>query len=165
MAISLYEITVAAFIEKLKILKSLLEKGQAYQDKDDSTLLSSRLVADMADLPYQIQRISDTAKGLAVRVGRIENETFEDNEKTFDELYARIDKTIKFLEKVDEKSFNEYEDKELIMKGRNGDRVFPSGKNYALKFAIPNFYFHLCMTYAILRKEGVPIGKMDYLGA
>ncbi|RFU25527.1 hypothetical protein B7463_g10818, partial [Scytalidium lignicola] len=165
MGVSLYEITIPVFIKQLNIIKSLLEKGQAHPDKDDSTLLASRLIADMQDLPYQIQRVSDTAKGFAVRVGKVENEAWEDNEKTFADLYARIDKTIKFLEKVDAKTVNEQVDKEVILQTRAGNRVFPSGTDYALTFGIPNFYFHFCMIYALLRKDGVPIGKKDYLGA
>lgn len=165
MAITLYEITIPVFIAKFKTLKALLEKGQAYPDKDDQTLISSRLISDMGDLIYQIQRASDTAKGLAVRMGGAENEAFEDNEKTFADAYERIDKTIKFLEKVDEKAINDKEDKEVVMKRQKGDRVFPTGKDYALQFAIPNFYFHITTAYALLRKEGVPVGKLDFLGA
>ena len=88
----------------------------------------------------------------------------EDNETTFPELRARIVKTIEVLENVDPKSMDGMEDAEVVMKLRAGDRKL-TGRDYVLKYAIPNFYFHLCMAYAILRKEGVPVGKTDYLGA
>jgi hypothetical protein len=118
----------------------------------------------MGALSFQIQRISDTAKGCAVRVGKVEPVPLQDNETTFPELQARIAKTIEVLEKVDSKTMDGMQDEEVVMKMRDGERKF-LGRNYVLNYAIPNFYFHLCMAYAILRKEGVQIGKMDYLGA
>ncbi len=86
----------------------------------------------------------------------------EDNEKTFPELQARIAKTIDVLEKVDPKTMDAMEDGEVVMKLAGGDKTL-AAKEYVLKYAIPNFYFHICIAYAILRKEGVPIGKRDYL--
>lgn len=164
MTLSLYEITIPPFIHGLKTLSTILEKGRLHASADEASLLESRLIADMAALPYQIQRISDTAKGCAVRVGKIDPVPMEDNETTFPELQARITKTIEVLEMVDPKSMEGMEDGEVVMKLRAGDRKM-SGKSYVLTYAIPNYYFHLCMAYAILRKEGVPVGKADYLGA
>jgi uncharacterized protein len=164
MTIGIYEVTIPPFIHGLKTLSALLEKGQSHASADEASLLEARLIDDMAALPYQIQRISDTAKGCAVRVGKAEPVPMEDNEKTFPELQARIAKTIEVLEKVDPKVMDSMEDGEVVMKLSSGDKKF-IGKEYVLKIAIPNFYFHLCMAYAILRKEGVPVGKRDYLGA
>jgi len=158
---SLYEISVPSFISNLKILSSLLEKGLAAGK--ESVLLETKLIADMRGLVYQIQRVSDTAKGLAVRVGGIENVVWEDNETTFPDMQERIKKTIDFLEGVDPKSFEGKEDAEVVMKTQSGERKF-KGQDYVIKFAIPNFYFHFVTAYALLRKEGVPIGKSDYLG-
>jgi uncharacterized protein len=163
MTLGLYDITIPPFIQGLKTLAAILEKGRLHASADEASLLEARLVADMAALPYQIQRVSDTAKGCAVRAGKIEPVVMEDNETTFPELQARIAKTIEVLEKVDPNVMNDMADGEVVMKLREGDRKF-TGKEYVLKFAIPNYYFHMCMTYAILRKEGVPIGKRDYLG-
>lgn len=163
MPLSLYEITIPPFIHALKTLSTLLEKGRTHVSGNEASLLEARLVADMAALPYQIQRISDTAKGLVVRVAKAEPVPMEDNETTFPELQARIAKTIEVLEKVDPQSLDGMEEGEVVMKFRAGERKF-TGKEYVLSFAIPNFYFHLCMAYAILRKEGVPVGKTDYLG-
>jgi uncharacterized protein len=164
MTLGLYDITIPPFIRGLKTLSAILEKGRLHASADEASLLESRLIADMGALPFQIQRISDTAKGCAVRVGKIEPVAMEDNETTFPELQARISKTIEVLEKVDPKSMDSMEDGEVIMKLRVGERKL-TGRNYVLNYAIPNFYFHLCMAYAILRKEGVPVGKMDYLSA
>jgi hypothetical protein len=163
MTIGIYEITIPPFINGLKTLSALLEKGQSHASANEASLLEARLIDDMAALPYQIQRISDTAKGCAVRVGKAEPVPMEDNETTFPELHARIAKTIEVLEKVDPKVMDSMEDGEVVMKFSAGDKKF-IGKEYVLKYAIPNFYFHLCMAYAILRKEGVPVGKRDYIG-
>jgi uncharacterized protein len=164
MTLGLYDITIPPFIHGLKSLSAILEKGRLHASADEASLLESRLIADMGGLIFQIQRISDTAKGTAVRVGKVEPVAMEDHETTFAELQARIAKTIEFLETVDPKSMDGMEDGEVIMKWRGGERKF-SGREYVFKYAIPNFYFHLCMAYAILRKEGVPVGKLDYLGA
>lgn len=88
----------------------------------------------------------------------------EDNETTFPELQSRIAKTIEILEKVNPESMDGMEDAEVVLKIGGGDKKV-TGRLYVLKYAIPNFYFHLCMAYAILRKEGVQVGKSDYLGA
>lgn len=163
MAIGLYDIAIPPFIRGLKTLAAILEKGRLHASANEASLLESRLVADMAALPYQIQRISDTSKGCAVRVGKTEPVAMADNETTFPELQARIAKTIEVLEKVDPKVMDGMEDGEVILKVQGSERKF-TGREYVLKFAIPNYYFHLCMAYAILRKEGVQVGKNDYLG-
>jgi uncharacterized protein len=164
MTVTLYETTIPPMIKGLKTLSAFLEKGRLHASADEAALIESRLIADMGGLAFQIQRVSDTAKGCAVRVGKAEPVAMEDNEKTFPELQARITKTIEVLEKLDPKSWEGAEDAEVVMKLRSGDRKF-TGKSYVLTYAIPNFYFHVCMAYAILRKEGVQVGKLDYLGA
>jgi uncharacterized protein len=108
--------------------------------------------------------VSDTAKGLAIRVAKATPESWEDNEKTSPELQERIKKTIAFLEKVDPKSMDGMEDQEVVLKTGAVEKKL-TASNYVLGFAIPNFYFHTVTTYALLRKEGVQIGKKDYLGA
>lgn len=164
MSLTLYDITVPPFIRGLKNLSAILEKGRLHASANEASLLESRLIDDMGGLIFQIQRISDTAKGCAIRVGKAEPVAMEDNETTFPELQARITKTIEFLEKLDPKCMDGMEDAEVVLKTRGPDRKF-TGKVYVQAYAIPNFYFHLCMAYAILRKEGVPVGKTDYLGA
>jgi hypothetical protein len=161
--LSLYDITIPPFIRQLKMLSTILEKGQAKFAGNESTLIESRLIADMGPLTYQIQRVSDTAKGVAVRLGKMEPEAWADDEKTFPELQERLRKTIAFLEKVDPRSMDGMEEKEIVMRLGGVERRW-TGSGYALKFAIPNFYFHSVTTYALLRKEGVDVGKEDYLG-
>lgn len=158
MPLSLYEVTIPPFIRNLKILSTLLTKSLKHTSNEETTLLASRLVADMQPLPYQIQRVSDIAKGVAVRVAKVTPEAWADDEKTFEQLQARIAKTIAFLEKVDPQSMN---DEDAVV---NFDKKDWSAKDYVLNAAVPNFYFHFVTAYGLLRKEGVPIGKQDYFG-
>lgn len=163
MPLTLYETTIPVFITNLKNLSKFLEKGRLHASADESKLIEAKLIADMGGLPYQIQRVSDTAKGLAVRIGGVQPVSLPDNETTFPQLQERIQKTIEILESVKEEVVNAAEDKEVVLPSRSGEIKF-TGKSYVLKFAIPNFFFHVVTAYAILRKEGVDVGKADYLG-
>ncbi|KAF8859013.1 hypothetical protein BDZ45DRAFT_673578 [Acephala macrosclerotiorum] len=168
MTISLYEITIPVFIKHLKTLSKLLQKGVAFTKEDgakisEEKLVESRLIEDMGNLIYQIQRVSDTSKGLAQRIGGIEPVELKDEEKTFPDLFERIQKTIEALETVKKEDLDAAEEKEVVLTTRSGEIKF-TGKNYAINFAIPNFYFHFVTAYALLRKEGVQVGKGDYLG-
>ncbi|TVY86240.1 hypothetical protein LAWI1_G008503 [Lachnellula willkommii] len=159
---SLYDITIPPFLKQLRMLLMILEKGQACSAGNEAKILESRLVEDMKPLVFQIQRVSDTAKGVAVRVAKVEAESWPDNEETFADLEARLKKTMAFLEKVDAKSMDGMEDQEVVMKTAAGELKY-SAVDYVLSYAIPNFYFHSVTTYALLRKEGVPVGKKDFL--
>jgi uncharacterized protein len=166
MSVSLYDASVPVFIRALGNLSAILEKGKAFADEKGiphSELLEARLFEDMAPLVTQIQRASDTAKFLAVRVGQVENVAMEDKEASFDDLQARIAATIAFLEKVPANSMDGREDAEVVLTTPNGSLLF-TGKTYVLGFAVPNFFFHMTTAYGLLRNKGVPVGKMDYLG-
>jgi hypothetical protein len=163
MPLTLYEISIPVFITNLKNLSKFLEKGRLHFSSNESALIEAKLIADMGDLSYQIQRVSDTAKGVAARAGGVDPVPLPDNETTFPQLQERIQKTIEILERVKEADMNASEEKEIVLQLRSGE-VKTSGKPYILNFAIPNFFFHLCTAYAILRKEGVDVGKSDYLG-
>ena len=113
----------------------------------------------MKPLTFQIQSASDTAKFMAVRVGGLENERWEDNETTFEQLHERIAKALDFLRKVQPENFAGKEEIEVKVLNRQF-----TGVTYLTTFAIPNFYFHLTTAYAILRLKGVELGKSDYLG-
>lgn len=160
--LSLYDVSIPNIIRHLKTTKALLDKADAHTSGNVAPLCEARLIADMYPLPYQIQRMSDTAKGIAVRLGGAESEAWADDEKTFPELHARLDKTIAFLEKVDKHSMDGKEDADCTFIMGGTERKF-TGSSYLLGFAMPNFYFHFVTTYDILRKEGVPIGKKDFL--
>lgn len=160
MPLTLYEISIPVFITNLKNLSKFLEKGRLHASSNESALIEAKLIADMGGLPYQIQRVSDTAKGVAVRAGGVAPVSLPDNETTFPQLQERIQKTIDILEGIKEETMNASEEKEIVLPRE----IKLTGKEYLLKFAIPNFFFHVCMAYAILRKEGVDVGKNDYLG-
>lgn len=164
---ALYDVTVPAFIRGLKNLSDILGKGKAYADENGIThseLLEARLIGDMAPLTRQVQMVTDTSKGVAVRVGQVENAVWADDEVGFDELQARVAKAIAFLKAAPAGGFEGREDAAVMLQTPSGDIPF-TGSTYVHGFAIPNFYFHLTMAYAILRMKGVPLGKLDFLGA
>lgn len=166
MSIQLYDVTVPAFLRGLANLDAVLKKGEAFaaeQGLDPASLLETRLAPDMYPLAGQIQRASDTAKFAAVRLGGVENVPFEDDETSFADLYARIAKTVDFLESAPREAFEGRETAEVVMKSPSGERRF-TGLDYALGFALPNFFFHVTTAYGLLRHRGAPIGKLDYLG-
>ncbi|AYD03234.1 DUF1993 domain-containing protein [Neorhizobium sp. NCHU2750] len=166
MSLSLYDISVPAFLRGFASLTEILKKGEAFADEKGiahKELLEARLIEDMLPLTGQIQRASDTAKFVPIRVGGLDNLSMADDEVTFADLHARIEKTVAFLNTVVPASMADRDDAEVILKTRSGETKF-TARSYVTGFALPNFYFHVTTAYAILRHKGVPIGKMDYLG-
>lgn len=166
MATSLYDLTVPVFVHALGSLSAFLEKGRAdavARGFDPQNLLSCRLYPDMAALAYQVQRCSDTAKGAVIRLSGMENVAFEDNEVTFDDLQARIAKTVDLLKSVRREEIDGQEEKTVVLNFPNATLNF-TGRDYVLGFAMPNFYFHMTTAYALLRHQGVPVGKRDFMG-
>jgi hypothetical protein len=166
MATDLHTLTAPVFIRALTALDAILDKGRAYaaeQGLPEQDLLDAKLIDDMGNLIAQIQRASDAAKGCMVRIGDLENVVMEDTEVTFDDLKARIAKTIDFARSVAPDAVNGRENSEVVLKFPNGEFKF-TAQAYVLGFAIPNFFFHVTTAYDILRMKGVPIGKRDYLG-
>ena len=167
MNISMYQASVPVCVRALTNLENVLKKGEEFAQKkkiSPEVLLNCRLAADMLPLTKQIQIVSDTAKGMGARLSGIENPKFEDNEKTFAELYARIDKTIQFLNSIKSEQIDGSEDKEIMLKVGPDELRF-TGLNYLMTFVLPNIFFHVSTAYGILRHNGVEIGKRDYLGA
>lgn len=113
-------------------------------------------------LVYQVQCCSNTAKFLAVRIGGMENVVLEDNETTFEQLYARIERTVQILESLDPHCMDGAETKEIILETSFGKFQF-GGQEYVTMFAIPFFHFHLSTAYCVIRKMGVEIGALDYM--
>ena len=167
MALSLYDASIPLFIRGFGNLSAILEKGRAFAEEKGmplSELIEARLIEDMAALPAQVQRCSDTAKGVAVRVGQVANVAMPDTETMFEELQARIAATVEFLKAVPAASFDGREEAMVTLPTPSGDIPFIA-RDYVLGFALPNFFFHLTTAYALLRMKGVPVGKLDYLGA
>ncbi len=163
----LHEASVPVFIRALNNLSAILEKGRAYADEKGiahSELIEARLIEDMDPLPAQIQRASDAAKLAVIRLADLAPAPMEDNERSFDDLQARIAKTIALLESVPADAMDGREDAQVELKTPRGTFPF-TARNYLLGFAIPNFFFHVTTAYALLRMKGVPIGKLDYMGA
>ncbi len=166
MPLSLHDVSIPVFLRAFQNLSGILKKGEAFADENGiahSELLEARLFSDMAPLTAQIQRASDTAKFVAVRLGGIENVPMEDNESSFADLYARIDATVAVLRSLPADAMDGKERAEVVLKS-GGQSVTFTGREYLLAFAIPNFFFHVTTAYALLRHKGVPVGKMDYLG-
>jgi hypothetical protein len=167
MTISMYEASVPVFRARLTALSNVLRKGQANAEErkiDEAVFLSARLAPDMLPLTGQIQIASDNAKGAASRIAGREILRFEDNEKTFADLQARITKTIELLDTFKPEEIDGSEDRVIEMKLGSREMKF-TGMQYLLHFAMPNFYFHVTTAYAILRHNGVPLGKPDFLRA
>lgn len=168
MSLSMYKASVPVFIHGLRNLSAVLAKGEAFAEAkkiDESVLLNARLAPDMFSLAKQVQIATDMVKAGAARLAGLEVPSYEDNEKTFAELQARITKTISFLETIDAAKIDGSEEKDINLKIRvSGQELNFKGQDYLLDFVLPNFYFHSTTAYAILRHNGVDIGKMDFLG-
>jgi hypothetical protein len=166
MKISMYHACVPVFIRMLENLAAILEKAAAHAEArkiDPAVLVQGRLFPDMFPLSKQVQIASDAAKGGAARLAGIEPPSFEDNETSFPELVARIRKTIDFLRTLKPEQFEGSEDRTVTWKTRSGEKSM-QGMPYLLNHVQPNLYFHVTTTYAILRHNGVEIGKGDFLG-
>lgn len=163
---SYYTFTVPVFMLSLANLRALLEKGQAYAIEKgiaEGVLLDAKLAPDMFPLVKQVQIVTDNAKGAVARLSGKENMKFEDNEKTFAELFARIDKTITYLADFNEADFNGAAEKKITLPWM-AEGTYYEAPTYLRHFVLANFYFHLTTAYDILRNQGVVIGKTDYIG-
>jgi hypothetical protein len=166
MSLTMYQASIPVFVRMLGNLSSILDKAAAHAEAkkiDPPVFINSRLAPDMYPLSRQVQIATDMAKGCAARLAGIEVPGYEDNETTFAELQARIAKTVAFLQSVSELQINGSEERTVTLKLRDNEISF-LGQPYLLNFVLPNFYFHITTAYAILRHNGVEIGKMDFIG-
>ena len=165
MPLTMYQLSIPALIRGLGVLTKLLDKAEAFaRDNGISSddLVNARLAPDMLTLAGQVQRVSDTSKGLVGRLTSIEVPRFPDEEKTLDELRQRIANTVAFLETVRPVDLEDSASREVVLNFPTL-KVTLTGEEYLLRFVLPNFYFHLTTAYDILRHNGVPIGKGDFL--
>jgi hypothetical protein len=167
MSISLYQATVPVFVQSLEALSAIIDKAAAHAEArkiDAAVLLASRLRPDMLPFVHQTQIVCDGAKNMTGRLAGVEIPRFEDNEATFDDIKARIKKTLAFIGGVNARDVEAGENREIVFPlGPNKMKM--KGPDYIFHFALPNFYFHLTTAYGILRHNGVEIGKRDFLGA
>jgi hypothetical protein len=167
MAISMYEVSIPALTRGLSNMSAFLGKAAAYAEtkKFDSIVLAqARLFPDMHPLARQVQIACDTAKGAAARLAQVEVPKHPDSETTFPELQARIAKTLEFLASITPSQLQGAESHDIEIKFPNGSWKF-TGIGYLTDFVLPNFYFHMSTVYALLRNNGVEVGKGDFLGA
>jgi len=147
-------------------LDKLLEKAEANAKErgfDPNVLVTQRLAPDMRPLSSQIQLASDSAKGAMARLSGGTPPAMPDTETTMAELRARIAATIAYVKSVPQSAVDGSEEKDVVLKTPSGDIPF-KGLGFLTGFALPNFLFHVTTAYAILRHNGVPIGKLDFLG-
>jgi len=166
MNISMYQASAPRFVNMLKNLSAILDKAQAHVDAkkiDPAALTAYRMFPDMLPMTRQVQIACDNAKGAAARLAGVEVPKFEDTEKTFAELKARIAKTIEFVQSIKPAQIDGSEGRDITLKLGGKDTTY-KGMQYLLGFALPNFYFHVMTAYNILRHNGVEIGKSDYIG-
>ena len=166
MSITPYELSIPTFQRGFAMLSKLLDKAEAFAEEKKikpEVLVNARLAPDMLSLAGQVQRMSDTAKGAAARLTGTDAPSFPDDETTLADLRARIEKTTAYLASVPEAAFEGAAERTVTLKTRGGE-MSSSGKDYLLTFVLPNFYFHLTTAYAILRHNGVAVGKLDFLG-
>lgn len=165
-SVSMYVVSIPPITRSLSNLRSFLEKAVVYAETkkiNPSVLVNARLYPDMYPLSRQVQIATDVAKGGATRLAGLEPPKFEDNESTFAELIARIDKTLALLESLKPEQIDGSENRTITLPMHDKTLNF-KGQPYLLEFVLPNVYFHVTTAYAILRHNGMEIGKKDFLG-
>lgn len=166
MTISMYSVAVPLFRTQLGALSAVLGKGAAFCESrkiDPAVLISARLAPDMFPLGRQVQIASDTVKGALARLAGQDVPSWPDTEATFPELQARIARTLAFVEGFKPAQIDGSEERKIVLKMGSQEKTF-SGQSYLTGFVIPNFLFHCTTAYAILRHNGVDVGKRDFLG-
>lgn len=167
MTISMYDASVKVFVRNLNAMSGVLRKAQAYaaaRKIDESVILGARLSLDMFPLSRQVQIACDFAKGAVGRLGGVDLPSYSDDEANIDQLLARIEKTLAFIASVPTEAVASSEDRDIQLKLGPQEMQF-KGLPYLLNLVLPNFYFHYSMTYAILRHNGVELGKSDFIGS
>lgn len=166
MSLTMYQASVPVYTQFLGALSNVLKKGAAFAEAkkiDPAVLINARIAPDMYALARQVQIATDHVKGSLARLAGVEVPSYPDTETTFDELQARIAKTLAYAKSFKPEQIDGTEAKEIVL--TFGTQKFPfTGQSYLIQFALPNFYFHMAMAYAILRHNGVDVGKRDFMG-
>jgi hypothetical protein len=168
MTISLYAASVPVFKQMLNSVSAILAKAEqhaAAKNIDPNVLLQARLFPDMFPLIRQVQFAADYARGVSARLAGVDVPKYEDKEETFADLQALLSKTLAFVEGFTPEQIDGNGEREIVTRpGTQKEKRF-TGQSYLLNFGLPEFFFHVTTTYAILRHNGVEIGKRDYMGA
>ncbi len=163
---AMFENTIPVIIHSLSNLQNILAKAEQYADQKQfsgEVLVNARLFPDMLPLAKQVQIAADTAKGCAGRLSDTAIPSFADNETTLSALRERLEKTIAYLQTMKPEQINGSEARAIELKFPKSTLKF-TGIDYVNYFVLPNLYFHVTTAYAILRHNGVELGKVDYLG-
>ena len=166
MTINMHTASVPIFARMLGNLATWLDKAEAHAVEkkfDPKVFLETRLAIDMLPLPAQIQIACDGAKFCVARLAGVEAPPFADDEKSLADLRQRVMKTIDYVQSVPAEKIVGSDMKEISVPRRAGPFLM-TGEAYLKHFALPNFFFHVTTTYALLRQNGVVLGKADYLG-
>jgi hypothetical protein len=164
--LSLYQASVPVFVKALGNLRHVLEKGKAHAAStkvDEKVLLDARLFPDMRPLTFQVQVATDMARGCAARLAGQEPSKETDDETSFDQLVARVDRSVSFIQNLDRRAFDEAESRTITRPVRGQPHTF-TAVNYLQQYTLPNLYFHCTTAYGLLRHNGVPLAKADFLG-
>jgi hypothetical protein len=168
MTLSLYDASVPVFKQMLGGLADVLGKAQASaaaRKFEPAALIQARLYPDMFPLSKQVQIACDFARGVSARLAGADVPVYEDKEGTFDELRALIARTLAFVDSFDAFRFDASETREIVLRPGTPKERRLNGTNYLLSYGLPQFFFHVTTAYALLRHNGVEIGKRDYMGA
>lgn len=167
MSLSMYSASVPVFQKMLRALGAVLEKAEAHAQQhkiEPAALLQARLYPDMFPLVGQVLIATDFAKGASARLADQEVPRYDDREQSFAELQQRITKTLGFIDSLPHAAFEAAAERAVTHGAGERARHFARGDDYLTTFVLPNFFFHVTTAYAILRHNGVPIGKRDFLG-
>lgn len=167
MTITMYNASVPLFKQMLNSLSHVLSKGEAHATEnkiEPDALLQARLFPDMFQLVRQVQIAADFAKGVSARLANVDVPNYDDSEKTFADLQERIKKTLAFIDSLSQSQFDGAADREIITRpGTPKEKRF-TGHSYLFTYGLPQFFFHATTAYAILRHNGVEVGKGDFMG-
>ena len=168
MTLSMHAASVPVFKQMLASLADVLSKAEAHaadRKIDPNALLQARLFPDMFPLVRQVQIACDFAKSVPARLAGADVPAYEDTEQTFAELQARIAKTLAFIDGLDAVAFDGSEQREIVLRPGTPKERKIGGQAYLLQYGLPQFFFHVTTTYALLRHNGVEVGKKDFMGA
>ena len=166
MTISMYAASVPVFRQILNSLSDILAKAETHATErkiEPAALLQARLYPDMLAFSRQVQIAADFAKGACARLAGADVPKFEDTEQSFADLRARIAKTIDFIESLPKDKIDGSEERVINTSAGANSKTF-AGQAYLTHYALPQFFFHATTAYAILRHNGVEVGKRDFMG-
>jgi hypothetical protein len=164
----MYTMSVPVFKQLLNSLSAILTKAEVLTTEkkfEPTVLLDARLFPDMFPLIRQVQIATDFAKSVSARLAGVAVPAYDDNEQSFTELQGRIGKTLSFIESLTPEQFEGSETREIVLRPGTPKEKKMVGHTYLSNYGLPQFFFHVTTAYAILRHNGLEVGKGDFMGA